>query len=86
MGKDRQADNEFLLRTFSKHIKYSDGNTMHIGITEFYSLLQNQGIVVRTRINAGVFRSEGSAVRSMLSCLLTMSCLSTWLTGLLAYL
>jgi len=29
---------------------------MHFGITEFYSLLQNQGIVLRSRINAGVSR------------------------------
>jgi len=30
---------------------------MHFGITEFYSLLQNQGIVVvRSRISAGVSR------------------------------
>ena len=60
---------------------------MHFGITEFYCLLQNQGIVVvRSRISAGVSRQEGLAFRSMLSRLLTLSCQSTWLTGLLAYL
>lgn len=59
---------------------------MHFGITEFYSLLQNQGIVLRSRINAGVSRQEGSAIRSMLSRLVTLSCQSTWLTGLHAYL